>query len=73
MPEARAEAIKNYKRLKTQKQLHAFIGAIGYYRRFISDFAKLLRLLTPSTSPNAPRTVQWTLQMEEAFVSLKGM
>ena len=73
MPEARAEAMKNYKCPKTQKQLRAFLGALGYYRRFISDFAKLSRVLTPSTSPNAPKTVQWTSQMEEAFVSLKSM
>ena len=73
VPEARAEAIKNYKCPKTQKQLCAFLGALGYYGRFISDFAKLSRVLTPSTSPNAPKTVQWTSQMEEAFVSLKSM
>ena len=41
--------------------------------RFIGYFAKLSGALTPSTSPKAPKTVQWSPRMLEAFSSLKGM
>ena len=39
VPAARVEAIKNYKRPKTKKDLQAFLGTTGYYGRFISHYA----------------------------------
>ena len=73
VPEARVEAIQGYKKPKTQKDLRAFLGVVGYYRTFMADFAKTSRVLTPSTSPRAPKIVKWTPQMEDAFTSLKSM
>ena len=52
VPEARVEAMANFKKPHTQKKLRAFLGDIGYYRRFIGDFAKLSSILTPASSPN---------------------
>ncbi len=49
VPEARA-AIRNHPVPKTRKQLRAFLGLIGYYRRFIEGFHKWSALLTPHTS-----------------------
>lgn len=40
------KVIKNYPIPKTQKQIKAFLGLLGYYRKFISDFAKLTKPLT---------------------------
>ena len=71
--EARVEAIQGYKKSKSQKNLRAFLGVVGYYRKFIAYFAKTSRVLTPSTSPRVPKIVKWTLQMEDAFTFLKSM
>lgn len=39
-------AIKNYPIPKTTKQIKGFLGLLGYYRRFINNFAKLTKPLT---------------------------
>jgi transposase InsO family protein len=40
------EAVKNYPIPKTQKEIKQFLGLLGYYRKFIKDFAKLTKPLT---------------------------
>ncbi len=54
-----------------RRDLRAFIGTVGYYRRFIRDFAKFHAILSPSTSSKAPGTVQWTPEMLNAFHCLR--
>lgn len=71
VPEARVTAIRKHPRPKTRKQLRAFLGLIRYYRKFIKDFHRWSSVLTPSTSRNAARVVEWTSQMTEAFEGLK--
>ena len=58
IPENRVVALRAYKKPKSQKDMRAFLGAIGYYRRFIHDFAKLSSVLTPSISPKASKSVR---------------
>jgi len=36
MPEHRAQALSNYTRPSTKKGLRAFLGSIGFYRRYVS-------------------------------------
>lgn len=40
------EAIEKFPEPKTIKQLRGFLGMLGYYRRFIKDFAKIAKPLT---------------------------
>lgn len=40
------ETIKNWPLPTTEKQVRQFLGILGYYRRFIKDFAKLVKPLT---------------------------
>lgn len=40
------EAIEKFPEPKTIKQLRGFLGLLGYYRRFIKDFAKVAKPLT---------------------------
>lgn len=40
------ETIKNWPLPKTEKEVRQFLGILGYYRRFIKDFAKLVKPLT---------------------------
>ena len=53
----------------TPKQVHAFLGLVGYYRKFIKDFAKIAKLLTLLT--RQPVKFEWTPAHQEAFIKLK--
>ena len=63
--------MKDYLQPVTRKDLRAFLGSVGYYRRFIDGFAKLSSSLTPATSVRAPGRIQWTPDMLDAFHSLR--
>ena len=48
----KTQAIQNMHLPKTPKQVHAFLRLLGYYRKFIQNFAKIakaLTLLTPAS------------------------
>ncbi|XP_074532106.1 uncharacterized protein LOC141795198 [Halichoeres trimaculatus] len=61
----------------TIRQVQAFLGLAGYYRRFVSGFAKVARplnqLLTgiPADKRSEARQVQWTSECQESFDALK--
>lgn len=40
------QTIKNWPLPKSEKEIRQFLGTLGYYRRFIRDFAKLVKPLT---------------------------
>lgn len=40
------ETIKNWPLPQSEKEIRQFLGTLGYYRRFIKDFAKLVKPLT---------------------------
>ena len=41
----RVDAIRNFSKPETQKQLRLFLGCISFYRRFIKDIATILQPL----------------------------
>lgn len=43
---AKIEAVKNFPIPKTQKEIKQFLGLLGYYRKFVPNFAKLTKPLT---------------------------
>lgn len=43
---AKIESVVNYPIPKTTKEIKSFLGLVGYYRKFISDFAKIVSPLT---------------------------
>ena len=47
------KAIKQYPIPNTTKQIKGFLGLLGYYRRFINNFAKLTKPLTKCLKKNA--------------------
>ena len=51
------------------KQVHTFLGLVGYYRKFIKGFAKIAKLLTLLTRQQVK--FEWTLEHQAAFVHLK--
>ena len=72
VPGHRATAMLNFKQPVTRKHMRSFLGAMSYYRRFIKEFANYSALLSPSTSSSAPNMVDWSSEMLEAFLFLKG-
>ena len=67
VPEDRVEAVRNYKQPRTMR---ALLGLVGYYRRFVKDFAATAKPLTEATKKTALRLVSWMQSMEEAFHKL---
>ena len=65
------EAIKKFPIPKTQKQIKSFLGLLGYYRRFIQNFAKLTRPLTKCLKKNAK--VEHTKEFTDCFALCKNL
>ena len=53
----------------TPKQVRAFLGLVGYYRKFIKGFTKIAKPLTLLTRQQVK--FDWTLEHQEAFIHLK--
>ena len=51
------------------KQVRAFLGLVGYYRKFIKGFAKIAKPLTLLTTQQVK--FEWTPEHQAAFVHLK--
>ena len=63
------EAIRVMQPPKNAKQVQAFIGLMGYYWKFIENFAYIAKLLTTLMHHNAK--FDWTLSLQAAFITLK--
>ena len=50
------------------KQAHAFLGLVGYYRKFIKNFTKITK---PLTLLRREVKFEWTPEHHEAFMKLK--
>ena len=66
---SKTQAIQKVHQPTTPKQVHAFLGLVGYYRKFIKDFTKVAKLLTLLMRQQA--TFEWTPAHHEAFVKLR--
>ena len=54
----------------TPKQVRAFLGLVGYYRKFIKGFAKVAKPLTLLTRQQVK--FEWTPNHQTAFEHLKN-
>ena len=63
------QAINNMHPPKTAKQVCAFPGLVGYYRKFIKNFAKIAKTLTLLTCQKA--NFEWTPIHYTSFLILK--
>ena len=43
---AKTEVIENLQPPKTVREIHSFLGHVGFYRRFIKDFSQISKPLT---------------------------
>ena len=63
------QAIQKMHPPTTPKQVHAFLGLVGYYRKFIKNFTKIAKPLTLLTCQQVK--FNWTPTHHEAFLHLK--
>ena len=66
---SKTHAIQHMNPPKTPKQVRAFLGPVGYYRKFIKGFAKIAKPLTLLTRQQVK--FEWTPEHQAAFVHLK--
>ena len=66
---SKTHAIQNMNPPTTPKQVRAFLGLVGYYRKFIRGFAKISKPLTLLTRQQIK--FDWTPEHLEAFIHLK--
>lgn len=65
------EAVRQYQKPRTKRDLRAFLGLIGYYRRFVPQFSTHSAKLTDATGKNHPEVLEWTDDMEREFTHLR--
>jgi len=61
-------AMLNWPQPKTMIEVKAFLGLIGYYKKFVKGYGILAK---PLTTILRQKTFQWTNQAQEAFDQLK--
>ena len=67
---SKTQVINNMHPPKTAKQVCTLLGLIGYYRKFIKNFTKMAKPLTPLTHQKA--NFEWTPIHHTAFLTRKG-
>ncbi|CAM5092907.1 unnamed protein product [Natator depressus] len=68
---AKVEVIRDWPAPHTKKQVQAFMGMAGYYRRFVPHFSAIATPITELCKKGKPDKVVWTEQCQEAFRALK--
>ena len=63
-------AVRNWHAPDKVKAVRQFVGFVGYYRRFVKDFAELAEPLVALTQKGAPFV--WTDRQQTAFEALKA-
>lgn len=69
--QAKFSAVENFRQPLTKKDIRAFLGLAGYYRKFVRDFAMVASPLTEMTKNVAPEKVCWSEVGLNAFRALK--
>ena len=67
----KVDAIKRYPLPKTRKEIKSFLGLLGYYRKFIRNFADVTKPLTKRLKKGVTITVDQ--EYEEAFEKCKNL
>jgi hypothetical protein len=67
----KVEKLKKAEKPQTKKELRAFLGLAGYYRKFVPKFAEVAAPLTDMTKAKQPDKLSWTDEASHAFEELK--
>jgi len=69
--EDKIEAVRDWPVPATLRELRAFLGLAGYYRRFVKGFSEIALPLTELTRNVTHQRLQWGTKQQLAFVELK--
>ncbi len=69
--EDKIEAVRDWPVPTSMRELRAFLGLAGYYRRFVRDFSDIALPLTELTRNVTHQRLQWGARQQVAFVELK--
>lgn len=69
---AKVDAIVHYPNPKSVKDCRRFMGAAGWYRRFIPDFSEITTPITDLIKKTNAR-FKWSKEAEEAFQKIKSL
>ena len=64
---SKVKAVESFPTPVTKKNVRAFLGLTGYYRRFIPNFSTISAPLSDLTKKRVSNQVEWTSSCEEAF------
>ena len=64
----KVDKVRDWPSPKTVKELQSFLRLAGYYRRFVRNYAKIVRPLTQLTTL---LRLKWNLEAEQSFQSIK--
>lgn len=70
--DVKVQAVRDFPIPTSKKQVRAFLGLTGYYRRFMPNYADIASPITDLTRKDAPNRVKWTPSCQQAFTSLKN-
>ena len=68
----KVQAIQNFSRPGTKKQVKSFLGLVGFYRKFIPNFSAIASPLSDLTKKGQPNKVIWNQAQENAFDTLRN-
>ncbi|XP_017412935.1 uncharacterized protein LOC108324500 [Vigna angularis] len=66
---AKVEAVLKWERPKSMTEVRIFVGFVGYYRRFVEGFSKIVGPLTQLTRKDQP--FSWTNKCKASFEEMK--
>ena len=68
---SKLQAVDQFPKPTTKKQVRSFLGLTGYYRRFIPHYATIAAPLSNLTKKSEPDKVIWSAECGKAFNKLK--
>jgi hypothetical protein len=68
--EKKVEAVLKFQSPVNQKQLRSYLGLVGYFRKFLPNYAHTTQVLTDLLKKNTKFV--WTTEAEQAFLDLKS-
>ena len=71
VPELRVKAIKDFRLPRTKRDLRAFLGTVGYYRRFDPEFGGRAQPLNQALRKEAPEVIDWDVGKLQSIEYLK--
>jgi len=71
MQQHKVEAVRDWPQLQSVKDVRAFLGLAGFYRRFVKGFSEIARPLTDLTHVSDNKWFSWGRTEQAAFDALK--